>query len=137
MNGMLVALAGWAHFGMIGVGLTVPRVFDWKTDLARLRPANRRIFHVYGIFIVLANIGFGSLSLAFDAEIAEGRGLAGGFALMLGLYWLARLAVQLFAYDTPDWPREPVHRIGHHFLTAVITGMALVYLWAFAGGLVG
>src|ERR1041384_2410807 len=68
-----VILAGLAHFGLVAVGTQVPRVCRWKEDLAHLGPANRRLFWVYGLFIVLANIGFGALSLAYAREIAEGK----------------------------------------------------------------
>src|SRR6185295_16152901 len=106
MDKTWVILAGLAQFGMVAVGSQVPRVFRWKEDLPRLGAANRRLFWVYGIFVVLSNIGFGALSLAYAAEITTGKGIAGGFALFAGLYWAARLVVQYAAFDTPDWPAE-------------------------------
>lgn len=128
----LIVLAGVAQLGMVLVGLQVPRVFGWREDLARLRPANRRLFWVYGIFIVLANIGFGLLSILYAPEIAAGRGFAGGFALFAGLYWLARLVVQYAAFNTPDWPHVPLAK---HGLGAVVLAISLAYLLAFARGL--
>jgi hypothetical protein len=130
----MVVLAGLAHFGMVAVGSQVPRVFGWKEDLAKLTAANRRLFWVYGIFIVMANVGFGALSLAYPSEIAAGRGVAGGFALLAGLYWLARLVVQYAAFDTRDWPKEARNPVAKHGLGLVILLMSAVYLWAFARG---
>jgi hypothetical protein len=134
---VLVVLAGLAHLGMVALGSQVPRVFDWKRDLAKLTAANRRLFWVYGAFIVLANVGFGALSLAYPGEIARGTGVAGGFAALAGLYWLARLAVQLFAFDTPDWPeaaKRPLAKVG---LAVVLVLMSGVYLAAFVRGRLG
>jgi hypothetical protein len=131
----LMILAGLAQLGMVAVGSQVPRVFDWKRDLEHLRPANRRLFRVYGLFIVLANIGFGILSLGFAGELAEGRGLAGGLALFLGLYWVARLVVQYAAFDTPDWPEEGRRPLAKHGLGLVVLAIAAVYLAAFGRGL--
>jgi hypothetical protein len=134
MMTVLVVLAGVAHLGMVAVGSQVPRVFGWKEDLARLSQANRRLFWVYGAFIVLANVGFGLLSLAYPAEIARGTGVGGGFALLAGLYWLARLGVQLFAFDTPDWPeaaKRPLAKVG---LVLVLSLMSGVYLAAVLQG---
>jgi hypothetical protein len=128
----LIVMAGVAQLGMVLVGLQVPRVFGWREDLARLRPSNRRLFWVYGIFIVLANVGFGVLSILHAPEIAAGRGFAGGFALFAGLYWLARLVVQYAAFNTPDWPDVPLAR---HGLGAVVLAISLAYLLAFARGL--
>ena len=130
----LIVLAGAAHFGMVAVGLQVPRVFGWREDLAKLSAANRRLFWVYGLFIVLANVGFGALSLAYPAEIAAGKGAAGGFALLAGLYWLARLVVQYAAFDTHDWPVTARHPVARHGLGLVILLMSAVYLRAFATG---
>ena len=129
-----VILAGLAHFGLVGVGTQVPRVFRWKEDLAHLGPANRRLFWVYGLFIVLANIGFGALSLAYAREIAEGKGMAGGFALFAGLYWAARLAAQYLAFDAPDWPEEGRRPLAKHGLGLVVLLMSGVYLAAFIQG---
>jgi hypothetical protein len=134
MEKWAVVLAGLAHFGMVAVGTQVPRVFGWKEDLVKLTAANRRLFWVYGIFIVLANVGFGALSLAYPAEIAAGKGAAGGFALMAGLYWLARLVVQYAAFDTADWPARARNPVAKHGLGLVILLMSAVYLWAFVRG---
>src|ERR1043166_433444 len=134
MEKTLVILAGLAHFGMVAVGTQVPRVFGWKQDLAKLTAANRRLFWVYGFFIVLANVGFGALTLAFPTEIAAGRGVAGGFALLAGLYWLARLVVQYAAFDTPDWPERARNPVAKHGLGLVVFLMSAVYLWVFVRG---
>jgi len=134
MEKWTVVLAGLAHFGMVAVGSQVPRVFGWKSDLAGLSAANRRLFWVYGIFIALANVGFGALSLAYPAEIAAGRGVAGGFALLAGLYWLGRLAVQYVLFDTPDWPKRARDPLAKHGLGLVILLMSAAYLWAFFRG---
>jgi hypothetical protein len=130
-----VVLAGAAQLGLVAVGLAVPAVFGWRADLARLRPANRRLFWVYGAFIAGANLGFGALSLAFPAEIAAGRGAAGGLALFLGTYWGARLGVELLAFDTPDWlaaARRPAVKAG---LAALFLALTATYLACFFRGL--
>jgi len=134
MEKMLVILAGLAHFGLVAVGSQVPRAFRWKEDLARLGPSNRRLFWVYGIFIVLSNIGFGALSLAYAEELAAGKGAAGGLALFLGLYWIARLITQYVAFNTPDWPVEGRHPVAKHGLGLLFLAMSAVYLAAFAHG---
>ncbi len=134
MATIAVVLAGLAHLGLVAVGLQVPRVFGWREDLAKLRPANRRLFWVYGAFILLSNVGFGAISLACPAEIAAGKGAAGAFALFAGLYWAARLAVQYAAFDTPDWPAEGRRPLARHGLGLVVALMSAVYLWAFLRG---
>lgn len=128
-----VVLAGLAHFGLVAVGSQVPRVFRLRETLAPLGAATRRLIWTWGAFIVLANIGFGVLSLVYARDIAAGKGVAGGLALFISLYWLARLGCQYFAFNTEDWPKEG-GAIGKHALGALFLGMALVYFAAFAAG---
>jgi hypothetical protein len=128
-----VVLAGLAHFGLVAVGSQVPRVFQFREALAPLGPARRRLIWTWGAFIMLANVGFGALSVAYAAEIAAGRGLAGGFALFIGLYWAARLAFQYAAFATPDWPKDG-GAIAKHGLGLLFLLMTAVYLAAFAAG---
>ena len=129
-----VVLAGVAHFGMVAVGALVPRTFGWKDDLARLTPMNRRLFWVYGLFIVMTNVGFGVVSLVYPVEIAAGKGVADAFALLLGLYWTVRLVVQLFVFRKEWMPGGVAGFLARHFLGVVILLMAVVYLASFARG---
>jgi len=128
-----MVLAGLAHFGLVAVGSQVPRVFRFREVLAPLGAAPRRLIWTWGAFIVLANVGFGALSLAYADEIAAGRGLAGGFALFVGLYWAARLACQYAAFRTPDWPRDG-GALAKHGLGLLFLVLTAVYLAAFAAG---
>jgi hypothetical protein len=128
-----VILAGLAHFGLVAVGSQVPRVFKFREALGPLSAALRHLIWTWGAFIVVANIGFGALSLLYAQEIAAGKGLAGGFALFIGLYWLARLGCQYAAFATPDWPRDG-GALAKHGLGALFLAMTLVYLGAFAAG---
>jgi hypothetical protein len=133
MEKTLVILAGLAHFGLVAVGSQVPRVFRFPETLAPLGAASRRLIWTWGGFIVLANLGFGALSLAYAGDIAAGKGIAGGFAFFIGVYWLARLGCQYFAFNTEDWPKEG-GAVGKHGLGALFLAMALVYFAAFAAG---
>jgi hypothetical protein len=133
MEKMLVVLAGLAHFGLVAVGSQVPRVFRLREVLAPLGAGTRRLIWTWGAFIVVANVGFGALSLAYAGEIAAGKGLAGGFALFIGLYWLARLGCQYGAFNTEDWPKEG-GAVAKHALGLLFLAMALVYFAAFAAG---
>ena len=134
MTATWIVLAGLAHLGLVGVGSQVPRAFGWREALARLGPANRRLFWVYGFFIVLANVGFGAISLAYAAEIAAGRGLAGGFALFLGVYWVARLVTQYAVFNTPDFPAQGRHPLVKHGMGLLFLVMSAVYTAAFVQG---
>ena len=134
MDKTWVVLAGLAHLGLVAVGTQVPRAFRWKEQLSRLGAANRRLFWVYGVFIVLANVGFGALSLVYASDIAAGKGVAGGFALFLSVYWLARLATQYLVFTTPDFPEEGRRPLVKHGFGILFLLMSGVYLAAFVMG---
>jgi hypothetical protein len=133
MDRTWMILAGLAHFGLVAVGSQVPRVFRFRETLAPLAPATRRLIWTWGAFIVLANVGFGALSLAYAGELARGKGLAGGVTLFIAVYWAARLACQYGAFNTRDWPRDG-GPLAKHGLGLLFLAMALVYLAAFAAG---
>lgn len=129
-----MVLAGLGHFGMVAVGLQVPRVFRLREELARVGPAVRKLFWVYGAFIVLANLGFGAVSLACPGEIAAGRGVGGAFALLVGLYWIARLVVQYAVFTGDGWPEAARGPLARHGLGAAVLLLAAVYLACWARG---
>ena len=134
MDKTWVLLSGLAHLGLVAAGTQVPRAFRWKEQLARLGAANRRLFWVYGVFIVLANVGFGALSLVYASDIAAGKGVAGGFALFLSVYWLARLATQYLVFTTPDFPEQGRRPLVKHGVGLLFLLMSGVYLAAFVMG---
>lgn len=134
MHPTWVFLAGLAHLALVGVGTQVPGAFRWKEDLARLGASNRRLFWVYGAFILLSNVGFGALSLIYSAEISNGKGVAGGFSLFLAVYWLARAGTQYLVFTTPDWPPAGRHPLVKHGMGLLFFGMSGVYWAAFAQG---
>jgi len=133
MEKILIVLAGLAHFGLVAVGSQVPRVFRFRERLESVGPAARRLIWTWGAFIVLANLGFGALSVVYPGEIAAGKGFAGGFALFIGLYWAARLVTEYAAFHTPDWPKDG-GKFAQYGLSAVFLAMTAVYLAAFAAG---
>ena len=126
-------LAGLAHFGLVAVGSQVPRVFRFREALAPLGPAARRLIWTWGAFIVLANLGFGALTLAYAGDLGAGKGLAGGVDLFLGLYWATRLVFQYGAFSTADWPKAG-GAFARHGLALLFLAMTVVYLAAFAAG---
>jgi len=101
MNLLTIALyaAGAGHFGILAASAMVPRMLDWRGSLARIHPFMRRLFWVYGGFIVLTIIGLGTLTLLHAPAIAAGEPVARSLAAFTGLFWLARLGVQWFVFD--------------------------------------
>lgn len=114
---LAIRLAGGVHFTILIASAMVPRVLDWRGQLAPLHPFLRRLFWVYGVFIVLTITGFGVISVSCAAEIAAGSRLARCFCGFVAVFWLARLAVQFFVFDAREFLTTWWLRLGYHALT--------------------
>lgn len=132
MNTQLVLLyfAGFGHFGVVTASALVPRALNWKVQLAPLHPFIRQMVWVYGIFIVLATLAFGSLTLLHAEQMAAGDPVARSVAAVISLYWGARLLVQWLVFDPRDFLTTVWHKLGDHVLTAAFIYLTAVYAWA-------
>jgi len=127
---ILLLIAGLLHFTILIASALVPRVLDWRGNLATLHPFLRRLFWVYGAFIVLVIIGFGTLTLLDAGPMAAGDPVARSLAAFIATFWLARLAVQLFVFDSRPFLTNWFIRAGYHGLTLTFTYFAAIYGWA-------
>lgn len=121
-------LAGIGHFCVLGASFQVPRRLDWKNELARLRPLNRKLMWTYGAFTVLTIVAFGVLTLALHDEMLRGDRAALGLASFIGVYWVARIGVDALYFEHADWPEGREFVVGHALLTALFAALAATYL---------
>lgn len=121
-------LAGIGHFCVLGASFQVPQRLDWKNELARLRPLNRKLMWTYGGFTVLTIVAFGLLTLGLHDEMLRGDRAALGLAAFIGVYWSARISVDAFYFEHADWPQGREFIVGHALLTALFIALAAVYL---------
>lgn len=127
---LLLYIAGAGHFGIVIASALVPRALNWKVQLAPLHPFIRTLFWVYGIFIALATVAFGSLTLLHAEQMAAGEPVARSLAAVISLYWAARLLVQWLVFDPRDFITTLWHKLGDHVLTAAFIYLTAVYAWA-------
>ena len=125
----LLRLGGVLHFVILIASALVPRVLNWKTELALLHPFMRRLFWVYGVFIVLTVVGFGAISLLGAAELASGSLLARSFCGFVSAFWIARLAVQFFVFDARPFLTHWFLKAGYHGLTVLFVALIAIYTW--------
>lgn len=123
-------VGGLLHFAVLVASALTPRVLDWRTNLATLPPFLRRLFWVYGCFIVLVIISFGVLSLLHADELASGAALPRSVCAMIALFWLARLVVQFFVFDARPFLTTAFLRVGYHGLTLLFTALIFIYGYA-------
>ena len=126
----LIILAGVCHFGILLASALVPRVLDWRGELARISPLSRHVVWTHGVFIVLTIIAFGAISVANAPALAAGSALARWFCGFVAVFWLSRLVVQLFLFDARPYLTNALLRFGYRGLTAVFAYLGFVYAWA-------
>ena len=123
----LLLIGGALHFVILIASALAPRVLDWRANLAALHPFLRRLFWVYGCFIVLVIISFGALTLVNADELVSGAPLSRSVCAMIAIFWLARLAVQFFVFDARPFLTTTFLRLGYHGLTLLFTALVFIY----------
>ena len=123
----LLLIGGLLHFAILIASALTPRVLDWRRNLAALDPFLRRLFWVYGCFIVLVIISFGALSVLNADALASGDPLARPLCAVIAIFWLARLAVQFFVFDARPFLTTTFLRVGYHGLTLLFTALVIIY----------
>ncbi|MCG8352989.1 MAG: hypothetical protein MI924_34935 [Chloroflexales bacterium] len=125
----LLFAGGIGHLGVLIASAMVPFQLDWRKELACLTRLHRQMYWVYGGYVVLSILAFALMSLVNAQELASGSGLARGFCGYVAVFWGVRLCLQgifdVKAQLTTWWLR-----LGYHGLTALFTGLMLLYGWA-------
>ena len=123
----LLVIGGLLHFVILIASALTPRLLDWRGNLATLHPFLRRLFWVYGAFIVLTIVSFGTLTLFHADELASAAPLARTVCAIIAIFWLARLAVQFFVFDARPFLTTVFRRVGYHGLTLLFAALVFIY----------
>jgi hypothetical protein len=126
----LLQLAGLLQFLILIASALVPRVLDWRKNLAGLDPFLRKLFWIYGIFIVLVIIGFATITLRHVDAMAVGEPLARSLCAFIAIFWALRLVVQIAVFDAPPFLTMWFHKLGYHGLTLIFACLLTIYSWA-------
>jgi hypothetical protein len=127
---IFLRLAGVLHFGILVASALTPHALEWRKSLAPLHPFLRRMFWVYGAFIVLVIVNFGLLTLAQTDAMVAGLPIARALCGFIALFWLARLGVQLFVFDARPFLTNWFYKLAYHGLTVVFIYFVIIYGWA-------
>ena len=124
---MLLLIGGVLHFVILIASALTPRVLDWRANLAALHPFLRRLFWVYGSFIVLVIVSFGIVTLFHADELASGASFPRAVCGIIAIFWLARLGVQFFVFDAKPFLTTTFLRFGYHGLTLLFAALVFIY----------
>ena len=124
---MLIQLGGLVHFAILVASALTPGVLEWRKHLAVLPPLLRQLFWVYGSFIVLVIVSFGTISLAHASTLASGEPLARSICAVIAIFWAARLTVQWFVFDATPFLTSALLKVGYHTLTVAFVALTMIY----------
>jgi hypothetical protein len=124
----LLWLAGIGHFTVLIASFQVPSRMQWREDLAKLMPVNRKLMWTYGVFIVLTILAFGTLTLALHDELLRGDRAALGLAGFIGAFWLMRVVMDFTVHTHSDWPSGRRFVVAHILLVALFAALTATYL---------
>jgi hypothetical protein len=122
----IVLLAGALHFCQFPAAFMVPNTLNWKEELKRLSPLNRRIFLVISLAIMWVGLGLGGVVIIGADEIVSGRPLGVALCFFLGVFWGYRAAVQIFLYSK-IWIGGTLGWVTHHGLSGLLVFMSGLY----------
>jgi hypothetical protein len=125
----LITLAGIAQLGVLVASALVPFRLNWKAELAGLSRLHRQMYWVYGGYVVLAIVAFGSISLFNAQEIASGGGLARAISGYIAVFWGVRVVLQA-VFDVEEHLTAWWLKAGYHVLTALFVSFTLIYGYA-------
>lgn len=126
----LLYLAAALQLSILIASAQVPRIFDWRTNLAALPPFLRQLFWVYGAFIVLVIIAFAALTFLHANSMAAGAPVARSLCAFIAIFWATRLFVQFAVFDARPFLTNRFYKLGYHGLTLTFISLVAIYGWA-------
>lgn len=108
------------HLKLIGIILIVlalvhivfPKYFNWTNELKQISLINRQMMYIHTFFIALVLILMGLLCLTSADELIHTK-LGHRISLGLGIFWIARLLIQLFGYSSELWKGKKLESTIH------------------------
>lgn len=124
---LLLQLAAAVQLLILIASASTPRVLDWRKNLAVLHPFLRKLFWVYGVFVVMVIIAFAVLTFRHADAMAAREPVARSLCLFIAIFWGARLLVQFAIFDARPFLTNWFYKTGYHALTIIFAFLTFVY----------
>ena len=124
---LLLQLAAAVQLLILIASASTPRVLDWRKNLAVLHPFLRKLFWVYGVFVVMVIIAFAVLTFRHADAMAAREPVARSLCLFIAIFWGARLLVQFAIFDARPFLTNWFCKTGFHALTIIFAFLTFVY----------
>jgi hypothetical protein len=121
--------------GQIFTALIYPyirhKVFDWYTDVKKLKPLNQEIAKTYGRYIQGLNFTFGLIAILIPSDLKNQTNLALALTGLIGAYWVGKVITQIAYYPMYQIPQKTIFKIGSYGMNLLFFFFAVVYTLLF------
>ena len=124
---LLLQFAAVLQLSVLIASALTPRVLNWRSNLAALHPFLRKLFWVYGTFIVIVIIAFATLTFLHADAMAAREPVARSLCVFIAIFWGARLFVQFAIFDPRPFLTNWFFQLGYHALTVIFAFLVFVY----------
>ena len=125
-----VQLAGGLQLMTAIANFFLPRILQYRENLAKVSPIIREIFTIHALYIVLVLIGFGLVCLLFPQELCGASPLGRFLCGFLAIFWGLRVLIQCLYYNRAVKKEHPWGALlfGSVFLYLALTFIAATFL---------
>jgi hypothetical protein len=123
----LLEIAAAVQLSILVASALTPLVLDWRKNLSALHPFLRKLFWVYGVFIVLTIVAFAVLTFLHADAMAAHEPVARSLCAFIAIFWTTRLFVQFFIFDVRPFLTNWVYTTGYHGLAVAFVFLVFVY----------
>lgn len=126
----LIFLAGLAQIALVLGSLAIPKILNWRAELAKVNLLIKQMFWVYAAYILVINLCFGLLSICAYRDLTNGSTLAMLIDGFIAVYWISRVLIQFLYFDRASFPTGKWNRLGEVVLIVVFAFLSIVYSYA-------
>jgi hypothetical protein len=126
----LLKLAGILQIALSMGSLAIPKLLNWKGELSKVSTIIAQMFWTYAGYILVINFSFGLVSFFGAGELLGKTFLSKSICAFIFLYWLARVVIQFFYFDTKSAPQGKIYKAGEIALVLLFVFFTIVYGWA-------
>lgn len=127
--------------GMIFTALIYPyirhRVFDWYSDIKKLKPLNQEIAKTYGRYIQGLNFSFGLITIFFTSDLKNNTGLAVALTGLIAAYWTGKVITQFAYYPMYEIPKKTIFKVGEVLMNVMFIAFSVIFIALFISNLKG
>ena len=119
--------SGCTQIAIAATSTVVPKVLDWKGEMAKVSPLTRNIFWTYAAYILCINITMGVFSIIGHDWLLSGETAARTIAGFPFVYWGARAVLQFVYYDIESVPKTFWMKVGVVLVDIAFVCLTIVY----------